>query len=274
MQFGYDALHKSIRKADSIGYRYNELPAKAMMTRGVIYFFDVGRPFEVPHYQYQPYYTDYRKISLIPYNAQFWAHANGLLHTNEQEDMLDFFERSGQLINFTRFKLNDSAKNNFFERNNYVWTDSTRINYTSNDIQYGRKGSNPFSTLPYTISAQIYLDVYQRENKWQHFSATVFDAMNTYMPEPIDGRARCFMNIYFDIYEIERRKMEQILSAGNFDNRGIDSVYRQTVAKAKDKVKEYATQVMAGEHVEALKEWSRYSYERTGLDNVKIFGVE
>jgi hypothetical protein len=275
MQFGYDALHKSTRKGDSIGHRFHDLPAKSMMTRGVIYFYDVGTPFELPRYKYQPYFTDYRKISLIPYNADFWEHANGLLHTKEQEEMVGFFERSGQLVNFTRFKLNDSVKTKtFFERNNYVWTDSTRINYSRNDIEPGMRGGNPFSNAPYTISAQIYLDVYQQENKWRHFSATVFDAMNTYLPEPIDAKARCFMNIYFDIYEIERRKMEQILSAGNYDSRGIDSVYRQTVKKAKAMIFEYQTQVAGGDNTEALKEWNRYSYERTGLDNMKIFGVE
>lgn len=273
VNFGYTVLHKPIRRSDSIGHKFHDLPAKEIKTTGIIYFYDYdGSPFILPYYQYDPEYTDFRKISLIPYNPAFWANNNGLLHTQEQKNTLEFLEQYGELINFTTPRLSDSSRKGFYETNNYAWTDSTRINYSRNIVRPGRNG-NPFSLMPYTLSAQIYLDINKNGNSYDHFSATEFDAMNTYVPEPIDSIAKCFMNIYFDLYEIERRKLEEQLSARKLTPAEMESVYKESMKNVKETTKEYLNEVNTGQNIEALKKWNDHCRQQLGFDNMKIFNV-
>lgn len=273
VNFSYSLMHKPIRSFDSLGHKFHNLPEKEINTTGIIYFYDYGgSPFILPKYEYDPQYTDFRKISLIPYNPSFWENANGLLHSQEQKNTLEFLEQYGELINFTNHRLSDSSRKGFYETNNYTWTDSTRINYTRNIVRPGRNG-NPFSQMPYTLSAQIYFDINSNGSGYDHFSATEFDAMNTYVPEPIDSVAKCFMNIYFDLYEIERRKMEQQLSVGERTAQEMEAIYNGAMKNIKETTKEYLNEVNAGQNTEALKKWNDHCLQQLGFDNMRIFKV-
>lgn len=275
INFSYTLQHKSLRRPDSPGRRYTDLPGREITTTGLVYFYDHGDQFILPYYRYNPDYPDFRKISLIPYNPSFWANTNGLLHTEEQKKTIDFFDKNGVLVNFTKHRLWENGRRGFYETNNYVWTDSTRVNYERNTYSPGQNQGNPFSPLSYHLSVQIYLDVNKTiDGLLEHFSATEFDAMNTYMPEPIEAPGKCFMNIYFDLYEIERRKMEKSLSTGTASLYEIDSVYQEANKHLKQITREYTSEVNAGANIEAMKRWNTYCYEQLGMDNMKIFGVE
>jgi hypothetical protein len=269
VNFSYKLLHKSTRSIDTIA-RVHNLPEREIKTAGIIYFYDYNNPFLLPFYQYSQDYTDIRKISIFPYNPGFWQNATGLLHTEEQKKTLDFLEKHGNLINFNQHRFYDKSRTGFFETNNYTWTDSTRINYERNI-------SFPGITQSVTnikIAAQIYLDVNESNGQPTHFSATVFDALNSYAPEPIEPMTKCFMNIYFDLYEIERRKMEKKLSQRVYSAAEIKVIYEQTLKDVKQVIAAYASEVNLGKNTEAIKQWNEDCRRQLGFDNMRIFHVE
>lgn len=269
INFSYTLAHKSIRNNDStIQYHDHNLPEREIKTEGIIYFYDFDNPFSLPFYQYDQNYTDLRKIALVPYNPEFWKHTNGLLYTEEQNRTIDFLENNGNLINFNKQQFNNTRKG-FFETNNHTWTDSTRINYERNVALPGRMQS----VTNAKIAAQIYLDVNEWEGKVTHFSSTVFDAMSSYAPEPIEPTTKCFMNIYFDLYEIERRKMEQILSKGNHSLADIKSIYEDANKNIRKIISDYTSEVNMGKNPVALKHWNNYCFQQLGFDNMRIFNV-
>lgn len=273
VNFSYSLNHTSTRSFDSLGPVFQHVSEKEISTTGIIYFYGYDNdPFILPYYRYNPEYTDFRKIALIPYNPDFWKNADGLLHTQEQKNTLEFLEHYGELINFTNHKIVDSTRKGFYETNNYTWTDSTRISYVRNLALPGTNG-NPFSQMPFTLSVQIYFDINKNGDGYSHFSATEFDAMNTYIPDPIDSVTKCFINIYFDLYEIERRKMEKQLSAGKYSLEQMEAIYMETLKNARSSTQEYLNEVNAGQNIEALKKWNSYCYQQLGFDNMSIFKV-
>jgi hypothetical protein len=271
VNFNYTLWHKSIRNNDSsIQYRAHDLPEREIRTAGIIYFYDPENSFTLPFYEYNQYYTDFRKISLIPYNPDFWNNSTGLLFTEEQKRTIEFLEKNGSLINFNNVKMGKYGIKGFFETNNHIWTDSTRINYERNVMIPGRSQS----VTNVKIAAQVYLDVNEVNGKTTYFSATVFDAMNSYAPEPIEPVTKCFMNIYFDIYEIERRKMEQRLSIRSYSTEEIKNIHEETLRNIKKVIGEYTSEVNLGKNIEALKQWNEYCRRELGFDNMRIFEVE
>lgn len=271
INFNYTLWHKSIRNNDSsVQYRAHDLPEREIRTAGIIYFYDYNTPFTLPFYEYNQYYTDFRKISLIPYNPGFWNNTTGLLYTDEQKRTVEFLEKNGSLINFNNLQIGKNGRKGFFETNNHIWTDSTRINYERNVVLPGRSQS----VTNVKIAAQIYLDVNETNGKATHFSATVFDAMNSYAPEPIEPVTKCFMNIYFDLYEIERRKMEKQLSSRHYSTEEIKHFYEETLRNVKKVISGYTSEVNLGKNIEALKQWNEHCRRELGFDNMRIFYVE
>ncbi|MGB3548366.1 MAG: carboxypeptidase-like regulatory domain-containing protein, partial [Saprospiraceae bacterium] len=47
-------------------------------TTGLVHCYDYEGAFKLPYFKYEGQYSDYRKISFLPYNAVFWAQPQGL----------------------------------------------------------------------------------------------------------------------------------------------------------------------------------------------------
>jgi hypothetical protein len=122
---------------------------------------------------------------------------------------------------------------------------------------------------------QIYLDVNEVGDSLQHFSATVFDAMQTYLPGAVGPEEKCMINMCFDVYEIERRKMEAQLRRKRRPNKfEIDWAYREAVNRAEQQAKTLRYELAGSGKEEAMKKWNKYCREQLGFDNMLIFKVQ
>src|SRR6185295_213680 len=119
----------------------------------------------------------------------------------------------------------------------------------------------------------IFLDINESGNSFSHFSATVFDPFESYYHTEPDSLTDCFMNICFDIYEIERGKLERVLANFTFNKSQIDSLYQQTEKKAEAETQRYFKEVQHGKNFTILKKWNKYVLENLGIDNMKWFGL-
>lgn len=250
-------------------------------TTGIMYMYDYEKPFSLPYFKYDASQTDYRKISFFPYNDFFWKNSDGLLHTESQKKKLEFFEKNGTLLNFDGLVPNVSGDGyevlhrNFYADNNIFWSDSTRL-HLKKDIQPkdSLKKTEYERTEPFFLKAQIFMDVNPVGDSIQHFSATVFDVFETYYDMPERPYTNCFINIWFDICEIERRKMEKKLNSGNiYTVSEIDAIYKQTIKDMNAQTSQYFKEVKLGKNTAELIKWNTYVVDNIGVDNIKIFGV-
>jgi hypothetical protein len=102
-------------------------------------------------------------------------------------------------------------------------------------------------------------------------SYAVFDEKKSHFHLPDETETKAFMNIFFDLCEIERRKMEHTLSNAAFTVKQIDSVYYVNLGNMKKITSKYLEEVKLGKNKRAFSKWNAYVVENLGIDNVKIF---
>jgi len=253
-------------------------------TSGLLYFYDYGSPFTLPYFNYDPEEDDYRKIIAMPYNEQFWRTNITLPFTDKQKRALEFFQSHGTLFNFSekfhsRVRENNSiVSRGLFEFNNIFWSDTARLSLAKNRLDSllnkgNKQGSQPFVSDQYLLKAQIFMDVNGAGDSVLHYSASVFDVYQTFYNIPADEYTDCFMNIYFDLCEIERRKMEDALSCRSFAAWQVDSIYKVASRSFDKQSAIYFKEVRRGQNKNELLKWNQYVYANLGIDNFKIFGL-
>jgi hypothetical protein len=288
IDFNYDLTYKEGPEHLKLSVLKSQKREREIRTNGILYIYDYENPFILPYYKYaseqdfshDPDRSDYRKITSFPYNQHFWENNTALVHTERQEKNVDFINRNGLLYNFkTVVRRTDSMMQHVygFEDNLVTWCDTARISLKENFRNSVSKQSEVLSAFrsdQYHLDAQIYLDVNRSGDSLTHFSASLFDVFESYYHLPTDSTTDCFLNIYFDICEIERHKLETALSLNSYNESQIDSLYRQTLKSLDDQARLYLKEVQTGQNIRALKKWNQYIVENLEVDNMKCFRLD
>jgi hypothetical protein len=251
-------------------------------TSGSLTFYDFDNSFYLPHYSYDEDATVYKKILSFPFNENFWKHEQLLLYTDKQQKAMQFFNANGVLINYrsnaAMNKVGHVAKQ-FFEGTNIFWTDSQRISLSHDGLQTALKKDSLSKTLTfridqYHLETQIFLDVNLEHDSVKHFSSSVFDVNKSFYNLPSEPFTDCLMNIYFDLTEVGRRKMESRLDSNSFTPPQIDSVYSVASTGLKQQQELFIKETESGMNAKGLSKWNDYIADILGIDNMKIFGLK
>lgn len=281
INFNYRITYKSVRDTPTVAVP--SVIKRDLMTSGIIYFYDYRDPFILPYFEYDNDFDDYRKIAIIPYNDFFWDNNNTLVLTSAQKANLGFFANEGCLVNywddnygndFLRIRQSDSTVSSFYEYNYYFWSPDKRIminrKLNQNMIYPQEKINNSILSNLYNLNVQFLLDITQKEGAFDFKSYTVFDAAKTFYHLEEDAGTKAFLNIFFDLCEIERRRMEnQLISSGNTIQK-IDSIYTEAVKRKDEITKQYLKEVQLGKAKNFLSKWNDYVIENLGIDNLKL----
>jgi len=161
--------------------------------------------------------------------------------------------------------------------NNIFWKENKRL---SHSLSIPRKDTlsqsfinQSYQTDLYNIRVQLFLDINQIGDSIQHLSATVFDVFESFYHLPEQSYTNCFLNIYFDLCEIESQRMEKTLTSRQHTMAEIDAIYKQTVVDMNATTSRYLKEVKLGENTKNLKKWNKIVDEFLGIDNVKLFGL-
>ena len=83
------------------------------------------------------------------------------------------------------------------------------------------------------------------------------------------------MNMYLDLLEIQRRKLEaQLAELQTLDWQQISELYQQRMNAFHQEVEVFNRQVNRGTIVFRLKEWNNKIKEALGVDNLAIFPLK
>lgn len=243
----------------------------SVLTEAVMHVFDRGRPFLLPVFTYDDHQYDYRKITFQPYDSSFWATAPTLVRTERQERDLKFFAEHGHLTSSTR--LPEMKGNAFFESNYARWAPDRRISLRTlppppgEAVPAGNAGR-------VHLEAQLYLDVDTGGSRPRIFTATVFDAFRSYYRAPEVRQTDAFLNIFFDLCEIERRRMDaQLRMPGQCyeDMLTIHAAARRNVERI---TREYLLDTDNGTNVPAMSVWNQRVKDALGIDNFALIGLD
>jgi hypothetical protein len=242
----------------------------AIASKGYFHLYEKEKTFISPYYDDIEDYDDYRKISIIPYNEHFWSCTPLPVYTATQLGKLQFFEEHGTIINFKAFdkrSQNTSSLNmsRLFEHSNLIWGEKERWILKPKMLKEQKVNHNEI-TRRHSLVPQIILDVTTCEGKLICNTVTVLDVFKTTYNLPHETKYFRFFNIYFDLCELERRKLQKELEQINTTEE-IDKKYRNSMNRLDKILKDYKNEVSSGENLTAMLKWNEYIKENLGIDN-------
>jgi len=260
--------------------------ASEIKSKSIMYFYDYDKPFILPYFEYTDKLfgrDDYNKISFIPYNEAFWNSNNILLQTEKQKQDYGLLSNQGELIeyregnyssNFLAYLPGRDSLPGHLEFYYPFWNSRKRLvpKLKSDNLKiYSKEKINTsIRSDLYNLKVQIMLDIVDSGDSMLCKSYTVFDSEQTYFHLPLNFYSNAFFNIYFDIWEIERRTMQDKLNAGNLKISQINEIYNNTIENLNTISEKYMKEVNVGENEKMLKKWNDYVFEKLDIDNMKM----
>jgi hypothetical protein len=280
INFDYHFTYHSVR--DSASCLVESILNREIITRGVMYFYDYDNPFILPFFDYDTDFDDYRKMSVIPYNEVFWNNNNTLLLTEKQKESIGFFAQEGQLINYREgnyginfLRIPDFDTTKFYENYYCFWSPKKRIvlnkELLQNKVYSQDKINLSIQSDLYNLKVQVLLDVTQLKDSLNFRSYTVFDAKQTFYHIPEDNFTNAFINIYFDLCEIERRKFEKELCGLAKNVPAIQKMYDDMLQRQEKLKQQYLKDVERGSDEKEMIRWNNYVFDNLGIDNLKLY---
>ena len=226
-----------------------------------------------PHFNFLPGVDVYRKIMAFPYAAAFWAN-NPAPFPNEQQALRNqvFYQKatiSNQLIAERSIR-----HNRIFEHPFIPWSTQRVLlrEELPENLGQANKPSADISPL-YRLEVQLFYDLLQTKDSTILLTSCVIDPYQTYYKLSVDATVNCFINMYFDLCEIERRAFDAKCRKVAFEPAQIEECYKEAQQNLDAVLNAYLTQVDRGQNRKAMLKWSAFIVEQLGIDNVALFSL-
>lgn len=242
-------------------------------TSAVIYAFDYDQLFTIPRFPFKDEkIDDYKKISALPYNAFFWRYYNDYRLSDRKNLNEQFFSDTATITNMKLFAQHQLFSLGYFENAFIPWSPE-RILFKENVPVPGNKriGELNFPADQYNLAVKIFMDINANADSTNILTATILDPMESFYLFPPDNVAHCFINIYFDLVEIERRKFEQALEISDKTNATAQKMYDELLVRIEALKQQYMKEVERGSRKEQLLKWNNIVIKNLGIDNVAFF---
>ncbi len=244
-------------------------------TRALLYFYDYQHPFLLPHFRlHEGLYADYRNIIAMPYNAFFWENNREMMLNEEHSENTAFFNDPLTLGKrfFETNKYPQRTEN--FEHPYIHWSSEKRIRFreavqdTLTDIA---RPVTQSAARRYDLSVQLYADRTGAGDSIIICTETVFDPFESYYYLPVDPKAVCFMNIYFDLCEILRREMQAEFDASDRQVASFERICQTYDQKLIDLRERYFKECDRGTNQRKTEMWNGVVRDSLGIDNIELF---
>lgn len=263
VDFNYNVYYKS--RNDS---------AYVVYTNAILYAYAPGETFLLPKFEFSDVnHTDYRKINAMPYNDFFWDHLDEFKLIDRKDQHRRFYEDEATMTNKTMFGANPFTDKGLLEHPYVRWDSAGRITIRefipdSTDL---KTSDVPFTTDLYNLSVKTFLDINPSGDSLHWMSATIFDPYETFYHLPVDDTVLCFINLYFDIMEVQRRQMEKTLSISPQTIEQFHKIYNEFVEMRLVVSRQFLRDVNRGVNKAAMLQWNDYVRQHLGIDNIRIF---
>jgi len=249
---------------------------RRIQSDGLIYFYDFDTPFFSPKYSYGSELNDYQKLLNTPLHEKVWELDRPFVESGRFKRNQEFFAENGTLKNYTE---QDEYKRfgglqTVIDNSNVFWSDTARLRL--NLIYHDPEALSGRTSVPkrqrFNLDVELYFDVIEVDSVISHFSQCVFDVYDSYYAMESDSLIDLFLNLHFDLCEVERRKMEEsIASVDDISPKELFNFYRGSVNDFKRNEELYFRNTDSGTSLRSLLKYNDEVMKITGIDNAKLF---
>jgi hypothetical protein len=263
--FTYTMLYKSrVGRVDQADF--------VVKSSAVLYAYDYEDQFFTPYFHFaDENIGDYRKINAFPYNEFFWTNHQEYKLNDQNNTNEAFYSDSTSRTNQTIFKKNDFSQYGLFEHRFIAWS-ANRVKFREilPDTTVVLSNVKTKAEL-YQLGVKIFFDYNVFNDSIQVITSTVFDPYESFYHLPIDNKTHCFINTYFDLWEIGRRELQVLLNQEKASASRLTEVYEAYIKKLEQDMLVYLRAVDRGTNETAMRKYSDGVYEKIGINNVELF---
>lgn len=272
VHFSYSVDYKSrTGKAEELSY--------SIKTNAILYAYDFKNPFSLPKFTLLANIDDYRKINAFPYNDFFWRY-NDEYRLNDSENRNElFFSNPESVTNATFFKPQGAEKfavnkkRGFFEHPYVHWSTNRIVLKEMIADSTTLESVNAIKAEMYHLDVKVFADLDSYSDSTVLLTETIIDPFTTYYYLPIDNAANCFINMYFDLCEIERRKWVATLKPNEFSTSQYEDKYLEFKTRLEKQQQLFLKETERGTNRKQLEKWNTLIKQELQIDNMDLFGL-
>ncbi|MEZ4800319.1 MAG: hypothetical protein R2809_11210 [Flavobacteriales bacterium] len=238
-------------------YQTSDLQDFTLNTQALLVAFDYNELFTLPVFQFSPAsYEDYVKINATPYNANFWSNYRRFEIEEIKKVNEAFIANDSTITNQQHFFNDSTLRHSLLERPYVIWNDTTSIRFrelVDDSVNYSKYQLRPPAER-YHLEVQLYMDVNDYEGTLECTTATIFDPYKSYFYFPITAESNQFFNLYFDLAEQYRRKLERVNRAAQTASEMYLN-YEKVHSTFEKTSKLFFKEVERGNNTSAMKRW-------------------
>jgi hypothetical protein len=263
----YIDLNYSMRYTDAF-------TSQTITSNGVVYLYAYSAAFEPPIMELPPDISDYEAILSYPYNKLFWQRNETVELSSKKKSYLNYFLTHGMLFNFEslgKAKLFSSPSKALWSATNRLTLDDLKTykpNYATNTKKQGFVFDNKYAATLFNLSGQLFMDPNSYPDTLDLLTATVIDLDKSFYNAPKHELSQAFVNIYFDLIEVQRRKLVDQLRSQSLAPSAIHELYRTSNLQIQQTLKRYLNEVERGRNLSSMKKWNQVVFDALHINNL------
>ncbi len=260
----------NIAYVDTLG---NEMKAT---TKAFTKAYDYDQRFKLPDFVFTRHlHEDYRNITAVPYDSLFWN-----LTTEFR-----FYDRLEEIETFiTKHKIENSVIHPQSQRDSmHAQLQFPYILWSTNRFKMGRASdramekslnSKSFAIDKYNFNVKLYLDVNLIKDSLIYQLYAILDPVDSYYYFPIADIDLAYMNMYFDLIEIQRRALDSAIRKLPHPTTALlDELYQDHLKQFDTTLRSFISQTNRGKNLKKMEAWNDFIFAALGINNLEQFEV-
>ena len=244
----------------------------SVRTEAILYAYDYDNPFFLPLSNLtDSTFSDYRRINAMPYNDFFWQYNDEYsLHQNNNEND-SFYNDPYSITNKTLFKANLGIRKGLFEQPFVLWSEDRVFFRDISPDTIVDPEETVVNADNYNLDVRYFVDINTYRDSTNILIGILFDPYKSFYHLPMDNKTHCFINIFFDLCEIERRKLYEEMMKISHDQNQYKEAYQAFVKRTDRGRFQYLKSVDRGLNQEEMIKWNDIVFRELGINNIAIF---
>jgi hypothetical protein len=269
----------------SLDCTYNSGEKRQFETVAYIKAYDFESQFNLPIFKFsETMHQDFRSITAIPLDNEFWKEVKEFAINTESKGKFDFIEKyrienkvptlsllttKSHLYNYVyrhwrpeRLKMRNLKSEFKSEKTKGLYKDESRHADVKERL------------FAYELNVKLYLDYYKRNNTMHYVLNSVLDPYKTYFNDELTNNSKAYINMFFDLLEIEKRKLESDLLAQTPETREeVVEIYNSHIYQYNQTLDKFKNDVKRGEVESEMHKWNDIIEKELGVNNIEHFGL-
>lgn len=265
IDFDYTVDYASRKIRDSVThYRVN--------AHAVLHAYDYHDTFFTPLFDFdKDFISDYRKINAFPYNTFFWQYQDDFKLRDFEGRNAAFYYHPNSFNSQTIFGPDSKFRKGFFEHPFIPWSEDRVFFREVIPDSLGTGENADFVSDRYNLSVIIFVDINTLRDSTHLLTSTIFDPYKSFYHLELNKSALCFINMYFDLCELQRRELKEGLDRYIGEGQDIEQFIMDKMESFEEERKLFLHEVDHGTIMVEMKKWNDILHRGTGIDNIAVF---